>query len=114
MHRSGASGASFLFPYDPPATAGRSKIFEVEVTVVSSPLSRRMSSPSTNTFRKLGTPSPSSTRARQRRELHDQCVQCLTHGARLDVDETLPAGVRAQHRWDPDLSHCFKRYSKGG
>src|SRR2546425_4766843 len=54
--------AGVYSPYSPPATAGRSKIVEVSVAGVSRPSSRRTSSPSTKTLRKLGTPSPSRTR----------------------------------------------------
>jgi hypothetical protein len=50
----------------------------------------------------------------QSRELHDQSVQRLAYGSCVDVDEALPARVGAQHGWDADLRHCFKRYSKGG
>ena len=50
----------------------------------------------------------------QRGEPGDERVERLTHGAGLDVDEALSAGFRAQHGWNADLGHCFKRYSKGG
>src|SRR5262249_29637928 len=48
----------------PPATAGSSRIVEPAATAVSSPPSRRTSSPSTKALRKLGTLSPSRTRGR--------------------------------------------------
>ena len=101
-------------PYDPPATAGRSKIFEVDVTVgVETAQQAHVVTVDEHVQEARDAVSLEHART-QSRELHDECVQRLAHGARLDVDETLPAGVRAQHRWDADLSHCFKRYSKGG
>ena len=100
--------------YDPPATAGRSRIFDVDVTVVSSPLEQADIVTVDEHVQEARHAVSLEHAGAQSRELHDERVERLADGARLDVDEPLPAGVRAQHGWDADLGHCFKRYSKGG